>query len=217
MLMKGKKKVILRVAIVMLAISVTLFVVLKFVDGDRIDHSGKSQKEGDQSMYLSDLDWKSATSEPVIDVTEEDDTIRLKNNNRRSVEFAKGLSIPVNSEVVYDLSKFGYHYLTSWIGVRDPSEATSPVKIKIYADDRLEYESKSGEEALTHHKPMEFINIDISEAKQLKIVVEYLDGEHDSQSGYADFGNIQLHIKNPITRNDNKITEYDGMKLIFSR
>lgn len=208
------KGVIIRLAIMVLSFSIIFAVFLQFMTSRSSD--SENNEGGNEPMYLSDMDWNSATNDPTKDISRDDEKIILKNNNHELIEFEKGISMKANSEIIYDLSDLNYKYLTAWVGVNDGSNDNSSLQLQIFADDTLKYESKSGQKAMTHSTPMEYVNIDISETDMLKLVVKQVDQEQEGEISHAEFGDIQLHVENPVVRNSNDIPEYEGMTLIFN-
>lgn len=166
-----------------------------------------------EMIYLSDLDWQTRSDYKAHDkgTSEADHSITLSDNNNQSVLFDKGVRMLSDSEVVYDLSTYDYHYLTAWIGVdREISDPHASLKFTIYADGVLKYESK----VMTKTTPMEYTTIDISNVNILKLVLN--NSQDDTEAAYGNWADIKLHKENPITRNILDVKKYRGMKLIFS-
>ncbi|WP_062107568.1 NPCBM/NEW2 domain-containing protein [Bacillus niameyensis] len=192
-------------SLMLLSILFTIFVQPKSLNAEGIDNV---------SIYLSEIEWESAISGqgelPQKDASADGGTITLTDNNRKPVEFEKGIGIHANSEIVYDVSGLDYKYLTTWVGV--DSKTTDPnasIQFKIYVDDELKYKSK----AMKHTTPMEYVRVHIQAAQKLKLVV---DSENGNASSYGDWANTQLHFTDPVISNTEDIKEYENMRLIFN-
>lgn len=188
-------------------LGVIFFLVFLFLMGCQADHQPAQ-------MYVSDLEWKEYSStediEPKVDQSSEESPLELVDNEQEEVTFEKGIQVTADTEIIYDLSKYDYHYFTAWVGV-DQKEANQKTYLEflVYVDDELTFESRN----LGYKTPMERVHIDITSANTLKLITQEGFLESDQKSGI--WGNAMLHKENPLVRNDREVKEYNGMKLIF--
>ena len=144
--------------------------------------------------YLSDYNWKSATSgwkEVVKDKSVENREITLTGEDNKSVTYKKGIGTHAHSEIVYDLTDKNVNMFSSFIGIdREMINGPSSVKFRVYVDGDLAYESK----VMRAKDPQEFVQVDLAGAKELKLVVT--NGGDTNGSDHADWADAKLYFVN---------------------
>ena len=144
--------------------------------------------------YLSDLDWKSVNysyTTPVKDTNISGATISLTNEDGSAKTFEKGIGSHATSTIVYDLTGNDYSYFTSYIGVtRNMYNSIASIGFEVYVDGVLKYSS----EVMTGKMSMEFVKVDITDAKELKLVVN--DGGNGIGSDHGAWADAKLHYVN---------------------
>lgn len=142
--------------------------------------------------YLSDMDWKSATSGWMTvqkDKSVEGQPIRLKGSS--GVEtYEKGMGTHANSEIIYDLS--GQHFKTfeSIVGVDQEIGSTAAGKntivFQVFLDGKKAYDSGLMRAAT----PAKEVRLDVSSVKELKLVV--LDNGDGNEEDHGDWADAKL-------------------------
>ena len=141
--------------------------------------------------YLTDLNWKSVSysyTTPVKDSAISGGAIKLTNEDGREVTFNRGIGSHATSTITYDLSSENYSYFTSYIGVnRNMYNSIASIEFQVYVDGVLKYTSG----LMTSKMPMKFVQVDINDAKELKLVVT--DGGNGIGSDHGAWGDTKLH------------------------
>ena len=144
--------------------------------------------------YLSDYDWKSATTgwgTICKDITLDRNKVTLTNEKGDKVLYDKGISTHAYSEIVYDLKDKNVNMFSSFIGVdREVYNSPASVEFKIYVDGELAYESG----VMRAKDPQKFVQVDLSGAKELKLVVN--DAGDGIGSDHADWADAKLYFVN---------------------
>ena len=125
--------------------------------------------------YLNEKSFAQSGYSILIDKNQDDNFITL-NIDGKSKQFLKGICAWATSEIVYDLSKYDYDYLTTYIGI-DASEQSdyfnTGAKFYIYTSNDGEYwEEKYKSDILYGWSEAQFIKINIKDAKFLKLVAD---------------------------------------------
>lgn len=140
-------------------------------------------------VYLSDLNWLSATNEwgPVErdksngkQVSGDGKTITLN-----GITYSKGLGVHANSEVTYALNG-QYSTFLSDIGVDDEVGSNGSVAFQVWGDGIKLYDSG----VMTGSSSTKLVNIDISGVNVLKLVVT--NGGDNINYDHADWANARL-------------------------
>lgn len=145
----------------------------------------------DNFDYLSDYSWKSISysyKAPVKDKAMSGNAIRLTGSNGEVV-YQKGIGSHAASTIIYDLSDKDYAYFTSYVGVdRHMYNTVGSVIFQVYVDGEKKFDS-----GLMKSKDVQkFVKVDISGAKELKLVVT--DGGNGNGSDHASWGDTKLHF-----------------------
>lgn len=146
--------------------------------------SGKSSDSQagkiDHEIYLSDLEWQEVeldSNQPWA-IPKKDKNIDNNSINMNGIYFMKGLSIHANGSVTYNLAG-NYKSFKAFLGTDDynvqKGKSTS-VKCSVYVDGELKYQS-----GLINIRSMySVLDIDVTNAQQLKLVVNNNDDGNDS-------------------------------------
>lgn len=125
--------------------------------------------------YLTDYDWNSTQNSytaPLKDKSISANTLRLTDENNQVVSYERGIGAHSNSTIVYDLSDKNVDYFTSYVGVdRQMYGSVGSVSFEVFVDGAKKFDSG----VMGSRDPQKFIELDINEAKELKLVVT--DGE----------------------------------------
>src|SRR5699024_2436235 len=204
------KKNFKKYCLLLCSIGVLLFILAQ----SNITETERTYAESD-SVYLSDLDWKSASvgsdEMPKKDTSIGKNVITLTDNNGDFVKFDKGLGARAYSEIVYDISELEYKYFTTWVGVdREVFNTEASLQFEVYVDNEKRYESKVMED----DTPMEYVRVNVEGAHTLRLVMN--DGGDSTSSDHGDWADAKLHSVNPVKNNSENIREYNGMKLVFN-
>ena len=145
--------------------------------------------------YLTDLNWKSVNynyTTPVKDKAVSGGLISLTNEDGSAKEFDRGIGAHATSTIVYDLTGKDYSYFTSYVGVNRNmyNSSTTSIGFDVYVDGVLKYSTGK----MTSKMPMKFINVDITGAKELKLVVN--DAGDGIGSDHGAWGDAKLHFAN---------------------
>lgn len=145
------------------------------------------------SIYLSDLDWKSATNGWGTigkDISIDGNKLTLRNEDGSTTSYDKGLGVHAISTIVYDLSEYGYYNtFESYIGVDQEMVANASLGFEVYLDGEKVFESP----VMNVNSPKQHISIDVSGKKELKLVVN--DGGNNNGSDHGDWADAKL-VKN---------------------
>ncbi|WP_054027568.1 glycoside hydrolase family 2 [Bacillus sp. FJAT-28004] len=134
--------------------------------------------------YASDLEWASAHSD-YNDVLKDEPQYGgsyLELNTAAGVQtFTKGLSSDTNSEVVYHVDGRGYTRFQAYVGIDKKAPKMGGEAIfKVFKDDELIYTSP----VKMRDDNCEFIDLDITEAKQIKLVAEWNNNPDNPEARY---------------------------------
>lgn len=125
--------------------------------------------------YLTDYDWNSTQNSytaPLKDKSISANTLRLTDENNQVVSYERGIGAHSNSTIVYNLSDKNADYFTSYVGVdRQMYGSVGSVSFEVFVDGEKKFDSG----VMGSRDPQKFIELDINEAKELKLVVT--DGE----------------------------------------
>ena len=147
----------------------------------------------DSSVYLSDMDWVSATSgdsgNPVTKDKSCGQNALTLHDGAQEVTFAKGIGTHADSRIVYDISGMAVKKFTAKVGIdretRDKPQEPDAY-FKVYVDGKLLGES----ELMKFNSAYHTFDIDIPEdAKQLELVVEK---NVNTWSDHADWADAKL-------------------------
>jgi len=142
-------------------------------------------------VYLTDMDWtstKNSYTAPRKDVSTSQNVIRLTGAAGEEMVFDRGIGAHSTSTIVYDLSNENYDYFTSYVGVdRQMYGTVGSVAFEVYVDGKLQYTSG----VMTSKQAMEYVEVDINGAKELKLVVT--DGGNGDGSDHANWADAKLH------------------------
>ncbi|SIR73888.1 protein of unknown function [Paenibacillus macquariensis] len=134
--------------------------------------------------YASDLEWVSAHSDYNDVLKDEpqygDSTLDL--NSATGVKtFTKGLSSDTNSEVVYNVDGRGYTRFQVYVGIDKKAPKMGGEAIfKVFKDDEQIYISP----VMMRDYNCEFIDLDITGAKQIKLVAEWNNNPGNPEARY---------------------------------
>ncbi|MEO4054442.1 NPCBM/NEW2 domain-containing protein [Solibacillus sp. CAU 1738] len=150
----------------------------------------------DDYHYLSDFDWKSTQNSytaPVKDLAViSHNPIRLTGEDGTEKTYEKGIGAHSNSTIVYDLTDKNADYFTSFVGVdRQMFGSIGSVTFQVFVDGEKQFDSG----LMNSKDPQQFIEVNISGAKELKLVVT--DGGNGNGSDHASWGDAKLHFANP--------------------
>ncbi len=125
--------------------------------------------------YITDQSFVSSGHSIKLDKNDSDKLISL-NVKGSPQQFIKGVCAWASSQIVYDLSNYNYDYFTSYIGV-DTSEQSNyyntGVKFYVYTSkDGNTWETKLESETFYGWSEAKYIQIDIKNAKYLKLVAD---------------------------------------------
>ena len=144
--------------------------------------------------YLSDCDWKSATSgwgSVNKDKSASNNKLKLTGNDGREVVYNKGIGTHATSTIVYDLKGKNANYFTSYIGVdRHMYGSVGRVQFEVYVDGEKVYDSG----VMNSRDPQKFVEVDLLGAEELKLVVK--DGGNGIGSDHATWADAKLYSAN---------------------
>lgn len=145
--------------------------------------------------YLSDFDWTSikySYAAPVKDLAISHNKIRLTGEDGSVKAYDKGIGAHSNSTIIYDLEDKNADYFTAFVGVdRQMFNTVGSVVFQVYVDGEKQFDSG----LMNSKDPQQFIEVNISGAKELKLVVT--DGGNGNGSDHASWGDAKLHFANP--------------------
>lgn len=165
------------------------------------------EKEKTREVYLSNLDWQSATHADVTQSykVQKDQTFSFGNNiggqqtkelkllvNDVETSFEKGISTNATSRIEWDITGQGYTKLTGYIGVdrnqlsswngsKDGAKEGLVKKVTIYADDTVIWESRENFNPTEDAQKVEAV---IPEGS--KKLIFYADSGPDGQEGQSE-------------------------------
>lgn len=148
----------------------------------------------EDAHYLSDFEWKSTQNSytaPVKDLSISAKTLRLTAADSSEIAYKKGIGAHSNSTIVYDLTDKDADYFTSFVGVdRQMYGSIGSVTFQVFVDGEKQFDSG----LMQSKDPQKFIEVNISGAKELKLVVT--DGGNGNGSDHATWGDAKLHFAN---------------------
>lgn len=149
--------------------------------------------------YLTDYEWKSTQNSyaaPKKDISSSNNTLRLTNEDGNEVSFERGVGAHSNSTIIYDLSDKDYGYFTSYVGVdRQMYGTVGSVTFEVYVDGEKKFDSG----LMTSREAMQYLEVDINGAKELKLVVT--DGGNGIGSDHGTWGDAKLHFAKDVQGN----------------
>ncbi|MFE6167477.1 NPCBM/NEW2 domain-containing protein [Viridibacillus arvi] len=158
--------------------------------------------------YLSNFDWKSTQNSytaPRKDISISNNTLRLTGEDGSVKAYEKGIGAHSNSTIVYDLTDKDADYFTSFVGVdRQMFGSVGSVVFQVFVDGEKQFDSG----LMNSRDPQKFIELNVSSAKELKLVVT--DGGNGNGSDHATWGDAKLHFANAerlFTKNLEKAIE----------
>lgn len=144
--------------------------------------------------YLTEYDWKSTKNSyttPKKDISISGKTLRLTDENGQEVSYEKGIGAHSTSTIVYDLSDKNYAYFSSYVGVdRQMYGTVGSVSFEVWVDGEKKFDSG----LMSSRDSKKYVEVDINEAKELKLVVT--DGGNGNGSDHATWGDAKLHFEN---------------------
>lgn len=148
----------------------------------------------DDYHYLSDFDWhltQNSYAAPVKDLATSHKKIRLTGEDSSEKVYEKGIGAHSNSTIVYDLTDKDADYFTSFVGVdRQMFGSIGSVTFQVFVDGEKQFDSG----LMNSRDPQQFIEVNTSGAKELKLVVT--DGRNGNGSDHASWGDAKLHYAN---------------------
>lgn len=149
----------------------------------------------DDYHYLSDFDWTSmqySYAAPLKDISISRNKIRLTGEDGSEKVYEKGIGAHSNSTIVYDLTDKEADYFTAFVGVdRQMFGTVGSVTFQVFVDGEKQFDSG----LMNSRDPQKYIEVNISGAKELKLVVT--DGGNGNGSDHASWGDAKLHYANP--------------------
>lgn len=149
------------------------------------------------SIYISDMEWESAVSGwknvNKDSAVNSSNKIKLKVNGEIR-EFDKGIGAATNAEIVYKLDG-NYSNFTTYVGTDknyDLSQTT--IIFKIFADGEEVYTS----DVIRKDSEAEFVNLDVTGVKELKLVADNVDG--NGVGDFASWADTKLYTTNAKPR-----------------
>jgi len=133
-------------------------------------------------VYISDIPYESGTTgwgSIGIDKSVDGNPLTLLGEDGQPKQYAKGLGVHANSEIVYNVEDYYFKYFEAYVGV-DLENASGPrtVIFRVYKDDELVFDSG----VMNANTPEKYIKVDIEGAKKVKLVVndagDNINGDH---------------------------------------
>lgn len=144
--------------------------------------------------YLTEYDWESTQNSyatPKKDISTSNNALRLTNEDGNEVSFERGIGAHATSTITYDLSDKDYAFFSSYVGVdRQMFGTVGSVSFEIYVDGEKKFDSG----VMTSRDAMKYVEVDINDAKELKLVVT--DGGNGIGSDHATWGDTKLYYAN---------------------
>ncbi len=148
----------------------------------------------DDNKYLTDYEWNSTQNSyksPNKDKSISGNTIKLTDENNQEVVYERGIGAHSTSTIIYDLSDKDYAYFTSYVGVdRAMFGTVGCVSFEVYVDGEKKFDSG----VMNSREPQKYVEVDINDAKELKLVVT--DGGNGQGSDHASWADAKLHFAN---------------------
>lgn len=143
---------------------------------------------------VSDAEWTRANcgwGSVRKDLSPSGNTIRLTDENNQEVSFEKGLGTHATSTITYDLTNIDAEYFSSYVGVdRAMFGSVGSVGFEVWLDD----EKVADTGTMTSRQPMQYLEVNIAGAKELKLVAH--DGRNGNGSDHAVWGDAKFHYAN---------------------
>lgn len=196
----GKKQITLIACFIVLLLALSITLVVIFTRKTVEDDNDSYAHEEDEYIYLSDItatSFKVGDKTLYLDRNYNGDKIQISIDGHDTT-FYKGVFAHAQSEVIYDLSKYHYSYLQTYIGVESSIRSTmqgNGVKFKIYIsnddkalnDDTKEWNEILGNDSVfTAKTDSTKIKLNIDGAKYLKLVADSLGNAWSDHAVYAD-------------------------------
>ncbi|MGG7059302.1 NPCBM/NEW2 domain-containing protein [Clostridium tertium] len=145
------------------------------------------------SNYVSDMEWESAVS--GWKNVNKDSAVNLKdkiklNINGEVKEFDKGIGAATNAEIVYNLDG-NYTNFSTYVGTdKNYDHNKTTIIFKIFADGEEVYAS----DVIKKDSKAEFVNLDVTGVKELKLVADDADG--NGLGDFASWADTKLYTTN---------------------
>ncbi|MGL6059040.1 MAG: NPCBM/NEW2 domain-containing protein, partial [Culicoidibacterales bacterium] len=126
-----------------------------------------------------------ASYQTKIDLAYDGNPLKLKISGTETKTYARGLGVHANSTIIYDLTKApftGYTNFQTVIGTQVGTDNAADVKFEVYVDGVQKYTSG----LMTTRSSAQIINIDITGAKELKLVVNKNVNDYYDYANWAD-------------------------------
>ncbi len=141
-------------------------------------------------VYLSDLEWVSATSgweghDPQRDVSIDGNPLRIRMAANDTREFAKGIGTHAVSEIVIDVSGLACERFQCYVApdVEATASGRTSVTFTVYADDAVKFTSGT----MGRDSDAQYVDVDITGAKTLRLVAgDSDDGVNNDHADWAD-------------------------------
>lgn len=149
--------------------------------------------------YLTDYDWKAANSGWKTvnkDKSVSGNKLALTDENGEAVYYDRGIGTHATSTIIYDLTDKDYAYFSSYVGVdRQMFASVGSIKFEVYVDGEKKFDSG----IMNSRDPQKYVEVEIADAKELKLVVN--DGGNGIGSDHATWGDAKLHFANDVQGN----------------
>lgn len=163
----------------------TYTVSYKILDGNDETTITKEVEVVSDMKYLSDIDYKNGKcgwGRIRKDTNINGSSIVLHSIYGKDT-FKKGITAHASSEITYDISNKGYTNFESYIGIDETAYNTNAsVVFKVYVDGVLKYNSG----IISSKTPYKYLNVDIKDAKEIKLVVDPNGNNSYDHSVWAD-------------------------------
>lgn len=141
--------------------------------------------------HVSSFDWQSEKHTyraPIKNKATSSNTLRLKNDNGEIIWYEKGVGAHSTSEITYDLSDKNASYFTSFVGVdQHLQKSKGSVEFQVFVDGEKAYDSG----LMTVVMPQKFIEVDLTDAKEMKLVVT--DGGNGDGADHGNWADAKFH------------------------
>ncbi|MBS4196898.1 NPCBM/NEW2 domain-containing protein [Lederbergia citri] len=182
-------------------IFIVLITLMLMVSGLEVLPSVIHADDGEEAIYLSDLNWVSAKS--GWKTVQKDKNVDGQPIKMNGTIYTKGLGTHANSEIIYHLDG-QYSIFKSTIGpddkhINNPAKATSII-FQVYGDGEKLYDS--GVMRMYPDSLQQNIEIDISGINELKLIVDDAGEpiENPNHSDWANWADARvLKVKDPST------------------
>ncbi len=164
--------------------------------------------------YLTDYEWTSAKqsySSTQKDKHHSGSQLSLSDENGASVTYERGLGTHANAEIIYDLTQTDAVIFSTYVGVDRAmyNSNASSIIFEIYVDG----EKKAATDVMRAKDAQQYLQVNISGAKELKLIVN--DAGNGNGSDHGTFGDAKLHYVNEhradLTQLQTLITELDAL------